>query len=177
MIFFEDALPIRGRPSGAAESAPGDPFCDFRSDGAGTHDVEVVTVLRPSRYVPLRHSRVVRISRWATSAAWAMAALDCMTVAWMMTAGRWLDRQHDLLSMMTWDGHHVALMVAAACSLAVLAVTAPLTRGFAEGPPLLVAAVIVASFTSMAVIAGVLALVLPAAILGFAIGVIGRLLR
>jgi hypothetical protein len=134
-------------------------------------------VLLPTRNFQVWHPRVVRISKWATQAAWAMAALDCMTVVWMLTAGPWLDRQHDLLSMMTWDGHHVALLVAAASSFAVLAVAAPLTRGFAEGPSVLFAAVTVASFTSMVVIAGVLALVLPAAMLSFAVGVIGRLLR
>lgn len=124
-----------------------------------------------------RWQTVIRVSRWATRWAWTIVALDCMTIVWMMTAGPWLDKQHDLLSMVTWDGHHWILIVVAACSLVALAVTAPLTRGFSEGPPVLFAVVVGAGFVSIMAVAGLLALVVPVVMLSFVVGLLARLLR
>jgi hypothetical protein len=127
--------------------------------------------------MPLRRRTVIRVSRWATRWAWVVAALDCMTIAWMMTAGPWLDKQHNLLSMATWNGHHQVLLAVAACALVALAVTAPLTRGFSEGPAVLFAVVVVAGFISIVAVAGLLALVLPVVALSFGVGLLGRLLH
>lgn len=127
--------------------------------------------------LPLRRRTAIRVSRWATRRAWAVAALDCMTIVWMMTAGPWLDKQHNLLSMATWNGHHQVLLAVAACSLVALAVTAPLTRGFSEGPPVLFAVVVVAGFVSIVAVSGLLALVLPVVTLSFGVGLLARLLH
>ena len=127
--------------------------------------------------VPARRRTVIRVSRWATWWAWAVAALDCMTIVWMMTAGPWLDKQHNLLSMATWNGHHQVLLAVAACSLVMLGVTVPLTRGFTEGPPVLFVVVVVAGFVSIVAVAGLLALVLPVVTLSFGAGLLARLLH
>ena len=132
--------------------------------------------LLPLRNAPMRRT-VIRVSRWATRWAWTAAALDCMTIVWLMTAGPWLDKQRNLLSMATWDGHHRFLLVFAACSFVALAVTAPLTRGFSEGPRVLFTIVVVASFISIMAVAGLLALVLPMILLSFGVGLLARLLR
>jgi threonine/homoserine/homoserine lactone efflux protein len=58
-----------------------------------------------------------------------------------------------------------------------LAVTATLTRGFSEGPPVLFAVVVVAGFISILAVAGLLALVLPVVTLSFGVGLLGRLLH
>lgn len=121
--------------------------------------------------------RMIRVSRGATRWAWTAVALNCMTIVWMIAAGPWLDKQHNLLSMVTWNGHHWVLIAGAACSLVVLAVTAPLTRGFSEGPMVLFAVVIGAGFVSITAVAGVLALVLPVVVLSVLVGLLGRLLR
>ncbi len=134
-------------------------------------------MLLPLKTVALRRRTVIRVSRWATRWAWAVAALDCMTIVWMMTAGPWLDKRHNLLSMATWNGHHRVLLAVAACSLVALAVTAPLTRGFSEGAPVLFAVVVVAGFVSIVAVAGLLALVLPVVTLSFGVGLLARLLR
>lgn len=134
-------------------------------------------MLLQAKTIPLRRRAVIRVSRWATRWAWTAAALDCMTIVWMMTAGPWLDKQNNLLSMATWNGHHRILLAAAACSFVALAVTAPLTRGFSEGPPVLFAVVVVAGFISILAVAGLLALVLPVVTLSFGVGLLGRLLH
>ena len=143
----------------------------------GLHEVGVVTVLLPLKTVSARWRRVIRVSRWATRWAWTIAALNCMTIVWMLTAGPWLDKQDNLLSMATWNGHHWVLVAVAACSLVALAVTAPLTRGFSEGSPVLFAVVVAAGFASIVAVAGLLALVLPVVALSFGVGLLGRLLH
>jgi hypothetical protein len=132
-------------------------------------------MLMQLKTITARRPGAIRVSRWATRWAWTMAALDCMTIVWMLTAGTWLDKQHDLLSMVTWDGHHWILVAAAACSLVALAVIAPLTRGFSEGAPVLFAVVVGAGIVSIAAVAGLLALVLPVAALVFAVALLARL--
>lgn len=134
-------------------------------------------MLLPLKTTPARRQTAIRVSRGATRWAWTAAVLDCMTVAWMATAGPWLDKQHNLLLMVTWDGHHLLLLVAAACSLLALAVTAPLTRGFSQGPPVFFTIVVAACFISVVTMAGLLALVLPAVALSFCLGLLARLLR
>jgi hypothetical protein len=133
-------------------------------------------MLLPLKTIPPRHYRVIRVSRWATRWTWTIAALDCMTIVWMQTIGPWLDKQHDLLSMATWDGHHGVLAIVAACSFVALAVTAPLTRGFSEGPQAVFAVIVAASFVSIVAMAGLLALVLPAVVLSLAVGLLARLM-
>jgi hypothetical protein len=143
----------------------------------GLHEMGVVTVLWRLKTVPLRRQTAIRVSRWATRWTWTVAAVDCMTIVWMMTAGPWLDKQHNLLSMATWNGHHQVLLVVASCSLVALAVAAPITRGFSEGPPVLLAIVVIADFVSIVAIAGLLALVLPVIMVSFGVGLLARLLR
>lgn len=133
--------------------------------------------LLPLRNLPTRRRTVIRVSRWATRWAWTATALDCMTIVWMMTAGPWLDRQHNPLSMATWGGHHWLVLAFAVGSFAALAVTAPLTRGFSEGPPVFFTIVVAACFVSIMAVAGLLALVLPMVVLCFCIGLLARLVR
>jgi lysylphosphatidylglycerol synthetase-like protein (DUF2156 family) len=122
-------------------------------------------MLLPFRTVYPRPPRVVRVSRWATRWAWIVTVLDGVTIAWMLTVGPWLDRQHNLLAMASWDGHHQAIVIGTACALGVLAVIAPLTRGFSAGSPVLFAVVVAACLVSLVAMAGLLALALPAALL------------
>ena len=90
--------------------------------------------------------RMIRVSRGATRWAWTAVALNCMTIVWMIAAGPWLDKQHNLLSMVTWNGHHWVLIAGAACSARRFGRHRPLTRGFSEGPMVLFAVVIGAGF-------------------------------
>jgi lysylphosphatidylglycerol synthetase-like protein (DUF2156 family) len=134
----------------------------------------VVMMLVPFRTVYPRPPQVVRVSRWATRWTWIITVLDGVTIAWMLTVGPWLDRQHNLLAMVTWDGHHQAIVIGTACALGVLAVSAPLTRGFSAGSPVLFAVVVVACLVSIVAMAGLLALALPAAALVLCLA-LGRL--
>jgi lysylphosphatidylglycerol synthetase-like protein (DUF2156 family) len=132
-------------------------------------EMGVVMMLLPFRTVYPRSPREVRVSRWATRWAWIITVLDGMTIAWMLTVGSWLDKQHNLLAMATWDGHHQAIVIGVSCALAVLAVIAPLTRGFSAGSSVLFAVVVAACLVSIVAMAGLLALALPAVALVLAL--------
>jgi hypothetical protein len=103
---------------------------------------------------------------------WTVAALSSMTLLWMITAGAWIDEMGGPLTVVTWDGHHVAVTVATLGSLVALAVLAALTKGFAEATQLQSALVAVACFVALVAMAGVFALLLPVILLAVVIRLI-----
>lgn len=86
---------------------------------------------------------------------WALAGLDVMAAAWMISAGDWLDRQSRVTAVITLGGHHLVVLWLAVLGFGILAVLAPLTGGFAELNRLQLVALSIAGVTSVVAVAGV----------------------
>src|SRR5947199_233109 len=65
---------------------------------------------------------------WIQLLLWVLAALDVMVVAWMLSAGDWLDRTAPVVTL---GGHHVVVLWLAVAGFVLLAGMALLTGGFA----------------------------------------------
>jgi hypothetical protein len=111
--------------------------------------VAVVTMLqqKPDTHVSLP-DRARRLP-------WALAGLDVMAAAWMISAGDWLDRQSRVTAVITLGGHHLVVLWLAVLGFGILAVLAPLTGGFAELNRLQLVALSIAGVTSVVAVAGV----------------------
>lgn len=59
---------------------------------------------------------------------WALAIADVMNVAWMLSAGDWLDRAAAVTAVVTLGGHHAVVLWLAAASFATLALLTVLTQ-------------------------------------------------
>ena len=90
---------------------------------------------------------------------WALATLDVMAAAWMISAGDWLDHQSRVSATVTLGGHHVVVLWLAVVSFAVLAVVAPTSGGFAVVNRPQLAALSVAGAASTVALAGILSVV------------------
>jgi len=110
----------------------------------------VVTVLRkmPSN-VPLP-SRF----QWFL---WGLVVSDVMVVAWMLSAGDWLDRN---ASVVTLGGRRTVVCWLAVAGFVSLGAMAVLTGGFAEAGRALVPFVVLSALVSVVALAGVLSAVL-----------------
>jgi hypothetical protein len=86
---------------------------------------------------------------------WALAGLDVMATAWMISAGDWLDSQSRVTAVITLGGHHLVVLWLAVLGFGILAVLAPLTGGFAELNRLQLVALSIAGVTSVVAVAGV----------------------
>jgi hypothetical protein len=63
-------------------------------------------------------------------ALWVLALLDVMTVAWMLSAGEWLDRTSSVTAVITLGGHHVVVLGLALAGFVMLAALTLLTGAF-----------------------------------------------
>jgi hypothetical protein len=124
--------------------------------------VAVVTVLQRR---PASGTEVPLPSR-ARRLLWAVATLDVMAAAWMISAGDWLDHQSRVSAVTTLGGHHLVVLWLAVLAFAILAVLAPTTSGFAVASRLQLAALSVAGVVSVVALAGVLS------VAGFVVGVV-----
>lgn len=75
------------------------------------------------------------LSAPAQRVLWGLVLLDTMAVAWMLTAGEWLDRSSRVTAVITLGGRHELVLWLAALGLAVLLVVAVATGGFRVGGP------------------------------------------
>ena len=104
---------------------------------------------------------------------WALAGLDVMAAAWMISAGDWLDRQSHVSAVITLGGHHLVVLWLAVVGFGILAVLAPLTGGFAGVTRSQVVALSVAGVVSVVALAGIVsvaALVVGVALLVTLVG-------
>ena len=97
----------------------------------------------------------VSLSGRARRLPWALAGLDVMAAAWMISAGDWLDRQSRMTAVITLGGHHPVVLWLAVLGFGILAVLAPLTGGFAELNRVQLVALSVAGVLSVVAVAGI----------------------
>lgn len=87
---------------------------------------------------------------------WVLAVLDVMVVAWMLSAGDWLDRS---ASVVTLGGHHVVVLWLAVAGFVLLGVMALLTGGFTVARRETVPFVVLSALVSVVALGGVLSAV------------------
>jgi hypothetical protein len=90
---------------------------------------------------------------------WALATLDVMAAAWMISAGDWLDHQSRVAAAVTLGGHHLVVLWLAVAGFLILAVVAPMSGGFAVVSGVQLAALSVAGVASVVALAGILSVV------------------
>jgi hypothetical protein len=88
---------------------------------------------------------------------WVLAVLDVMVVAWMLSAGEWLDRSAPVVTL---GGHHVIVLWLAVAGFVLLGVMAVLSGGFTVARRELVPFVVLSALVSVVALAGVLSAVL-----------------
>jgi hypothetical protein len=88
---------------------------------------------------------------------WVLAVLDVMVVAWMLSAGDWLDRTAPVVTL---GGHHVIVLWLAVAGFVLLGVMAVLSGGFTVARRELVPFVVLSALVSVVALAGVLSAVL-----------------
>ena len=130
-------------------------------------------MLRQTRQQPVK----VMLSERTARCLWIVAVLDMMAIAWMISAGDWLDQQtFGFAEVITLGGRHRLVLILAAVGFLMLAGLAVLTEGFTSAGRLQLALLTIAGTISVVALAGalsaILLLVLAALLLGFA----GRLL-
>lgn len=122
------------------------------------------------------------ISEKARLLLWSLAVVDVMTVAWMLSAGNWLDRTSAVTAVITLGGHHVVVLWLAAAGFATLAVLILLTKALTETKRIHIPYVMIGALASVAALGGVLSVaflvvgvVALVALAGFALFGGGRL--
>jgi hypothetical protein len=102
----------------------------------------------------------VRLSKRTGRHLWILAALDMVTVAWMIAVGSWLDRTSRLTAVVTLGGHHVVVLIMALMGFLMLAGGAVLTNGFRCASKLRLILLTAGCVISVATLAGALSVVL-----------------
>lgn len=90
-------------------------------------------------------------------ALWVLAVLDVMVVAWMLSAGEWLDRTAPVVTL---GGHHLAVLWLAVAGFVLLGGMALLTGGFAVVGRNQMPFVVLSALVSVVALAGVLSALL-----------------
>lgn len=116
----------------------------------------------PSGAVPPNARRVL----------WGALPLNVMAVAWMVSAGEWLDTFSPVTSVVTLGGHHLLVLWFAVVGFVALTVLAVLTRGFAATSRVQVPFLVLATVVSIVATSGILSVVA----LFVLVAVIGRVL-
>lgn len=106
---------------------------------------------------PGKETAPVAIPGRAQLVLWALVVADVMAVAWMLSAGEWLDRS---ASVVTLGGHHVVVLWLAVAGFASLAGMALLTGGFAVANRVQVPFVVLSALVSVVALGGVLSALL-----------------
>jgi hypothetical protein len=88
---------------------------------------------------------------------WGLVVSDVMVVAWMLSAGEWLDRN---AAVVTLGGHHAVVLWLAVAGFVLLGAMAVLTGGFSEASRVLMPFVVLSALVSVVALAGVLSAVL-----------------
>lgn len=87
--------------------------------------MEVVTVLQKAP--PGEVAAAVPIPDKVRLLLWSLAIVDVMNVAWMLSAGDWLDRFSRVTAVVTIGGHHLVVLWLAVVGFATLALLTVLT--------------------------------------------------
>jgi hypothetical protein len=111
-----------------------------------------------------------RFPRGFPAALWTLAVLDVVVVAWMLSAGEWLDRA---VPVVTLGGHHVVVLWLAVAGFLLLGAMAALTGGFLEGRRELMPFVVLSALVSVVALAGMLAGLMLAVLVVFALTLLG----
>ena len=93
-------------------------------------------------------------------ALWALVVLDVMVVAWMLSAGDWLDHASPVTAVVTLGGHHVVVLWLAIAGFVLLGAMALLTGGFAEARRTHMPFVVLSALVSVVALGGVLSALL-----------------
>ena len=101
---------------------------------------------------------------------WALAVLDVMVVAWMLSAGDWLDRTAPVVTL---GGHHVVVLWLAVVGFVLLGVMAVLTGGFTVARRELVPFVVLSALVSVVALGGVLSALLVVVLAVFLLTLLG----
>lgn len=91
---------------------------------------------------------------------WALVVLDVMAVAWMLSAGDWLDYAWPVTAVVTLGGHHLVVLWLAIAGFASLGGMALLTGGFVVANRVQVPFVVLSALVSIVALAGVLSALL-----------------
>lgn len=91
---------------------------------------------------------------------WALGIADVMTVAWMLSAGEWLDRSGSLTAVVTLGGHHLVVLWLAVVGFAALTVLTVLTRAMTAVRRVHMPFVVLGAVISAVALGGVLSVVL-----------------
>jgi hypothetical protein len=129
--------------------------------------MEVVAMLREA---------AVSISDRARVLLWALAVLDVMTVAWMLSAGDWLDRASPVTSVVTLGGNHLVVLWLAVAGFLLLAAVALPTGGLAVVRRGYVPLLVLSALLSVVALAGVLAGLLFVVLAVFLVALLGAAL-
>jgi hypothetical protein len=111
-----------------------------------------------------------RFPRGYQLALWALAVLDVVVVAWMLSAGEWLDRAAPVVTL---GGHHVVVLWLAVAGFLLLGAMAALTGGFLEGRRELMPFVVLSALVSVVALAGMLAGLMFALLAVFVLTLLG----
>lgn len=87
---------------------------------------------------------------------WSLAILDVMAVAWMLSAGDWLDKSSPVSAVVTLGGHHIVVMCLALVGFAMLAGLALLTKALTVARPVHYPFIAVGALVSVVALGGVL---------------------
>ena len=131
--------------------------------------------LRPSSHLAFAHSRprrgggevlwraraqppphVTTIPGRVGRSLWLLSGGDIVIVAWMISAGEWLDDASKFSALITLDGRHELVLGLALLGFAVLAVLGVWTDGFRGADRLQLALIAAGSGVSVFALAGVL---------------------
>lgn len=91
---------------------------------------------------------------------WALMLSDVMVVAWMLSAGDWLDQASPVTEVVTLGGHHLLVLWLAVAGFALLGGVALLTGGFAVASRSQVPFLVLSGLVSIVTLAGVLSALL-----------------
>jgi hypothetical protein len=91
---------------------------------------------------------------------WALAVIDVMNVAWMLSAGEWLDQSSQVTAVVTLGGHHVVVLWLAAAGFAMLALMTLVTGALVNVRRVHVPFIVVGAVASAIGLGGALSVVL-----------------
>jgi hypothetical protein len=117
----------------------------------------------------------VRLSKRTARRLWILAALDMVTVAWMIAVGTWLDRTSGLTKVITLGGHHMVVLIMALVGFLMLAGSAVWTNGFRTASKLRLTLITAGCVISVAALAGALSVILLLTLGALLFGFVGRL--
>jgi hypothetical protein len=119
-----------------------------------------VVIMIPTRSSDGSTAVPVLLSDRARLLLWSLAMADVMTVAWMLSAGEWLDRASPVTAVVTLRGHHLVVLWLAVAGFAILALVTALTVALTAVRRTHVPFVVLGALVSVVAISGTLSVVL-----------------